>query len=131
MTPTRLRDVPTLDSFLHDLPLLFRGSIHAWFPTAVEDIRVDTRLLDKAKAAGYSMKVLFISTEDGNLNVGRVLLRISRGGQAVPLSSVIYEYLVFKNCLTACSCARMANSACWLWSVFRLGSLDEPLLQHN
>ena len=32
VTPTRLRDVPALDSFLHDLPLLFRGSIYAWFP---------------------------------------------------------------------------------------------------
>ena len=37
---------------------------------AVEDIRVDTQLLDEAKAAGYSTKVLFISTEDANLNVG-------------------------------------------------------------
>src|ERR1700691_2650107 len=32
VTPTRLRDVPALDAFLHDLPLLFRGSIYAWFP---------------------------------------------------------------------------------------------------
>ncbi len=36
---------------------------------AVEDIRVDTQLLDQAKAAGYS-----------------------RGGQAVPVSSVIDSY---------------------------------------
>src|SRR6267143_2564237 len=56
---------------------------------AVEDIRVDTQLLDEAKAAGYSTKVLFISTEDANLNVGRVLVRMSRGGQAVPISRVI------------------------------------------
>ena len=59
---------------------------------AVEDIRVDTQLLDEAKAAGYSTKVLFISTEDANLNVGRVLVRMSRGGQAVHLSSVIDSY---------------------------------------
>ena len=59
---------------------------------AVEDIRVDTQLLDQAKAAGFSTKVLFISTEDVNLNVGRVLVRISRGGQAVPMSSVIESY---------------------------------------
>jgi predicted ABC-type ATPase len=59
---------------------------------AVEDIRVDTQLLDEAKAAGYSTKVLFISTEDANLNVGRVLVRMSRGGQAVPVSSVIDSY---------------------------------------
>ncbi len=59
---------------------------------AVEDIRVDTHLLDEAKAAGYNTKVLFISTEDANLNVGRVLVRMSRGGQAVPISSVIASY---------------------------------------
>ena len=59
---------------------------------AVEDIRVDTQLLDDAKAAGYTTKVLFISTEDANLNVGRVLVRMSRGGQVVHLSSVIDSY---------------------------------------
>jgi predicted ABC-type ATPase len=59
---------------------------------AVEDIRVDTQLLDQAKAAGFSTKVLFISTEDANLNVGRVLVRMSRRGQAVPISSVIDSY---------------------------------------
>ena len=59
---------------------------------AIEDIRVDMQLLDHAKAAGYSTKVLFISTEDANLNVGRVLVRMSRGGQAVPVSSVMDSY---------------------------------------
>ena len=59
---------------------------------AVEDIRVDTQLLDQAKTAGYSTKVLFISTEDANLNVGRMLVRMSRGGQAAPVSSVIDSY---------------------------------------
>lgn len=58
---------------------------------AVEDIRVDTQPLDEAKAAG-STKVFFISTEDANLNVGRVLVRMTRGGQAVPLSSVLDSY---------------------------------------
>jgi len=78
---------------------------------AVEDIRVDTQLLDQAKAAGYSTKVLFISTEDANLNVGRVLVRMSRGGQAVPLSSVIDSYRSQRtafpkspNMLMNCSC---------------------------
>jgi len=30
--PARLRHVPTLYAFLHDLPLLFRGAIYAWSP---------------------------------------------------------------------------------------------------
>ena len=59
---------------------------------AVEDIHVDPQLLDQARAGGYLTKVLFISTEDANLNVGRVLVRMSRGGQAVPVSSVIDSY---------------------------------------
>ena len=59
---------------------------------AVEDIRVDLQLLDDAKSAGYATKVLFISTEDANLNVGRILVRMSRGGQVVHLSSVIDSY---------------------------------------
>jgi predicted ABC-type ATPase len=36
--------------------------------------------------------VLFISTEDANLNIGRVLVCMSRGGQAVQISSVIDSY---------------------------------------
>jgi predicted ABC-type ATPase len=58
----------------------------------VEDILVDTQLLDDAKAAGYATKVLFVSTEDPNLNVGRILVRMSRGGQVVHSSSVIDSY---------------------------------------
>jgi predicted ABC-type ATPase len=59
---------------------------------AVEDIDVDTQLLNEAKAAGYTTKVLFISTEDANLNVGRILVRMSRGGQEVAVSKIIDSY---------------------------------------
>ena len=60
---------------------------------AVEDIGVDKQLLGEAKAAGFATKVLFISTEDPNLNVGRILVRVSRGGQAEAISSVNRSYL--------------------------------------
>lgn len=59
---------------------------------AVEDLSVDTELLESARHAGYTTKVLFISTEDPNLNVGRILVRMSRGGQAVPLSTIPESY---------------------------------------
>jgi predicted ABC-type ATPase len=59
---------------------------------AVEDVCVDTQLLDDAKAAGYTTKVLFISTEDANLNLGRILVRMRRGGKPEPVSSVIDSY---------------------------------------
>ena len=55
---------------------------------AVEDLTVDTDLLESARQAGYTTKVFFISTEDPNLNVGRILLRTSRGGQSVPLEAI-------------------------------------------
>jgi predicted ABC-type ATPase len=59
---------------------------------AVEDWVVDLELLENARQAGYTTKVLFISTEDPNLNVGRVLLRMSQNGQGVPLSTIPESY---------------------------------------
>jgi predicted ABC-type ATPase len=58
----------------------------------VEDLTVDTELLESARQAGYTTKVLFISTEDPTLNVGRILVRMSRGGQAVPLGTIPESY---------------------------------------
>src|SRR5205823_4476669 len=59
---------------------------------AVEDLTVDTELLESARQAGYTTKVVFISTEDPNLNAGRILVRMSHGGQSVPLSTVPESY---------------------------------------
>jgi predicted ABC-type ATPase len=59
---------------------------------AVEDLVVDTELLESARDAGYATKVVFISTEDTNLNVGRILVRMSRGGQSVPLNTIPESY---------------------------------------
>ena len=59
---------------------------------AVEDWTVDLDLLENARQAGYTTKVLFISTEDPNLNIGRVLLRMSQNGQGVPLATVSESY---------------------------------------
>lgn len=59
---------------------------------AVEDLIVDTQLLESARDAGYATKVVFISTEDANLNVGRILIRMIRGGQSVPLSTIPESY---------------------------------------
>ena len=59
---------------------------------AVEDLVVDTELLESARQAGYTTKVLFISTEDSNLNAGRILVRMSHGGQSVPLNTIPESY---------------------------------------
>jgi len=53
---------------------------------------VDLELLENARQAGYTTKVLFISTEDPNLDVGRLLLRMSQSGQAVPLDTIPESY---------------------------------------
>jgi predicted ABC-type ATPase len=59
---------------------------------AVEDLVVDTELLENARDAGYATKVIFISTEDPNLNVGRILIRMTLGGQSVPLGTIPESY---------------------------------------
>jgi predicted ABC-type ATPase len=59
---------------------------------AVEDLVVDTELLEKAREAGFTTKVVFISTEDPNLNAGRILVRMSHGGQLVPLGTIPESY---------------------------------------
>ena len=59
---------------------------------AVEDLVVDTELLESARDAGYTTKVIFISTEDPNLNIGRILIRMSRGSQSVPLNTIPESY---------------------------------------
>jgi predicted ABC-type ATPase len=53
---------------------------------------VDTELLESARDAGYTTKVVFISTEDPNLNVGSILVRMSHGGQSVPLNTIPESY---------------------------------------
>ena len=59
---------------------------------AVEDLVVDTELLENARDAGYATRVIFISTEDPNLNVGRILIRMTLGGQSVPLAAIPESY---------------------------------------
>jgi len=59
---------------------------------AVEDLVVDTELLENARGAGYATKVVFVSTEDPNLNIGRILIRMAHGGQSVPLTTIPESY---------------------------------------
>jgi len=58
----------------------------------VEELSVDTQLLERARDAGYTTKVLFIATEDPNLNIGRILVRMSHGGQTAPLTAIPESY---------------------------------------
>jgi predicted ABC-type ATPase len=68
---------------------------------AVEDLVVDTELLERARDAGYATKVIFISTEDPNLNVGRILIRMILGRQSVPLGTIPESYVQTTNRLSS------------------------------
>jgi predicted ABC-type ATPase len=62
-------------------------SIHSSFLTIP-----DTEFLENARNAGYNTKVIFVSTEDPDLNVGRILIRMGHGGQSVPLAAIPESY---------------------------------------
>ncbi len=75
------------------------AAMHEQLSFAVEDLVVDTELLENARGAGYATKVIFISTEDPNLNVGRILIRMGHGGQSVPLAAIPESYDESMKCL--------------------------------
>ena len=92
---TTFYDVHLKDAFptlLPPVPHLREAVLREHRSFAVEDLSVDTELLESARKAGYATKVIFISTEDFNLNVGRILIRMSQGGQSVPLNAVPGSY---------------------------------------
>ena len=68
------------------------ATLHEHRSFAVEDLVVDTEILENARDAGYSTKVIFVATEDPILNVGRILIRMGHGGQSVPLAAVPESY---------------------------------------
>jgi predicted ABC-type ATPase len=76
MTSTSKKLCPTL---LPPVAHLREAVLREHRSFAVEDLIVDTELLESARNAGYATKVIFISTEDPNLNVGRILIRMSHG----------------------------------------------------
>lgn len=49
-------------------------------------------LLKRARAAGYVVRLHFVSTENSRLNVARVALRVQKGGHDVPTDKIIARY---------------------------------------
>jgi predicted ABC-type ATPase len=92
---TTFYDVHLKEAFpnlLPPVPHLREAVLREHRSFAVVDLIIDTELLESARNAGYATKVIFISTEDPNLNVGRILIRMSQGGQSVPLNAVPESY---------------------------------------
>jgi predicted ABC-type ATPase len=57
-----------------------------------QDVTVDRQIIQDARKAGFEVKVIFVATEDPNLNIGRVLLRVAQGGPFAPLGRVADDY---------------------------------------
>ena len=52
----------------------------------------DIGLIRDARAAGFDVKVIYIGTEDPNLNIGRILVRVGNGGAFAPLGRVANDF---------------------------------------
>jgi predicted ABC-type ATPase len=53
---------------------------------------VDMDLLEKARSHGFDIKVIFIGTEHPDLNIARILSRVSRGGLFAAIGTLSEEY---------------------------------------
>lgn len=57
-----------------------------------EGIRFDSALMSRGRELGYVIRAVFVCLESPEMNVGRVLLRVSQGGHSVPLGAVAARY---------------------------------------
>lgn len=65
--------------------------------------------IQRAKQAGYFVRVFFVGTDDPSINAKRVALRVMEGGHDVPISKIIARYT---RSLANCSVvARIADRA--------------------
>ncbi len=53
---------------------------------------INSRAIREAQEAGFDVKVFYVGTEDPNLNMGRVLLRVSNGGLLAALARIPDDY---------------------------------------
>jgi hypothetical protein len=57
-----------------------------------QHVAPDLGVIRDARAAGFDVKVIYIGTEDPNLNIGHILIRVSHGGAFAPLASVASDF---------------------------------------
>ena len=58
-----------------------------------QDGTIDFGAIREAHEAGFDVKVFYVGTEDPNLNMGRVLLRVSNGGPFAALARIADDYV--------------------------------------
>lgn len=57
-----------------------------------QDTTIDSGAIREAQEAGFDVKVFYVGTEDPNLNMGRVLLRVNNGGPFAALARIPDDY---------------------------------------
>lgn len=71
--------------------LLFQGKSFTYETVMSHPGKLD--FFQKAKDAGYKVYLYYISTEDPEINVNRVLIRTSQGGHPVPEAKIRSRYV--------------------------------------
>ena len=61
-------------------------------PFVYRDTTIDFQVIREGREAGFDVKLLYVGTEDPNLNIGRVLLRVGHGGQFASLARIPDDY---------------------------------------
>ena len=57
-----------------------------------QEATIDSQMIREARTAGFDVKIFYVGTEDPNLNMGRVLLRVNNGGAFAPLARISDDY---------------------------------------
>lgn len=61
-------------------------------PFVYQDATIDSQIIREAHDSGLNVKVFYIATEDPNLNMGRVLVRVNNGGAFASLARIPDDY---------------------------------------
>jgi predicted ABC-type ATPase len=97
----RIRDIEQLDLAAANLQAVQR--IEAWLDISIQahqSVGVETvlstpeyqRLVEKAKALGFEVRLIYVILDSPQLNVERVRLRVRKGGHAVPENKIVERY---------------------------------------
>ena len=57
-----------------------------------QDATIDSQIIREAQDSGFDVKVFYIATEDPNLNMGRVQVRVNNGGAFASLARIPDDY---------------------------------------
>ena len=61
-------------------------------PFVYQDATIDSQIIQEAHDSGFDVKVFYIATEDPNLNMGRVQVRMNNGGAFASLARIPDDY---------------------------------------